>query len=100
MIGHLARIMKLRYPDAKPFDDRQDWTWDPKEAAIPGTYALTVGAATEGASMSHFKAVKDVPGVSARVIHFPGPPRAFLSGWDEATKSSVVVSLPLFREEA
>ncbi len=99
VLSRLVRMMKKDFPEAVPFDDRQDWPWEVSEAALPGTWAFTVGADTAGAAVGRFVPIPDIQGVSVRVIPFTGPPRAFLVGWSEERKSPVCVSTPLYRED-
>ncbi len=99
VISRLAGLMKKEHPDAVPFDDRQEWPWPAIEAALPGTWAFTLGMDTGGRNSEGFKALQGVGGLSVRTIYFSGPARAFLTGWNAKGGYPVVVSTPLFEGE-
>lgn len=97
VLRRLALRMGKEYPNAVPFDDRQPWTWPVERAVPPGCWAFTVGANTEGQETT-YAMLPDFTKVAGRVIHFEGPPRAFLAGWDTKVGEAVCVSSPVFYE--
>lgn len=98
VLYHLLKLMKKEQPDALPFDDNQDWKLPVSDVPSPGTWGLVVGADTQNRDTAVFKQLPQNPSVSAMVIHLPGPPRAFLIGWNPKENRSVSVSMPLFHE--
>ena len=95
VIEMLVRRMRKEFPKAKPFSDGQSWDFDPQDV-IDGMWSITIIANT-GEDLKP----KGVPRgeVSIRVINAPGPPRMFLTGWDEESRLERVISVPVFYDE-
>lgn len=97
VILHLLAEMKIRFPKATPFQDGQEWSFPLDRVTEPGTWAVTV-AARVGGKETQFKTIPSIPIVAAKIIHFNGPPRVFLVGWDQEAGKARCVSAPLVYE--
>ena len=96
-IKRLGALMRRDFPNAVPFDDRQPWEWPVEKAVKPGNWAVVIGANTGTQELS-FTPIPGFRDAELRVIHFPGPPRLFISGWDTKAGGPVCISTPLFYE--
>lgn len=94
----LLANMKRRFPDAKPYDDSQSWTFDPMILPDSKCWLATVAANTGGHTMS-FKRLRGGDGIAIQIIDVSGPARLFLAGWNEKLGENEVVSMPLFYDE-
>jgi hypothetical protein len=96
-ITGLIAILRRRYPGVRPFDDTQPWTFPIEDTAPPGNWAVTIVADTGGLDAA-FRPVPGIPGVAARVLCAPGPPRIFVAGWDGKNSTARAVSRRIFPE--
>lgn len=95
VLSRLFPRMRREFPKAQPWNDDQNWKFPKMEdMPLPGSWGIVVMHPM--ISDSPYQYATENLTLSIAHLKAPGPPRMFLTGWDEEARNSCVVSEPLF----